>query len=163
MYQLSIHSQIFTDPLAQNLNQVTYFAYLSCREHSNKVKMKSKIIRITHLMKIGFLVLQLQIFCTVWFYGKKTKHTYRKWHSMANILADSRKMERKRFRPKFNVSSTFKQIDCYIFITQVLLKFKELREKRKINELQTICLMVSQFLQCKQAGTQCVIFLIMPA
>lgn len=161
MYQLSIHSQIFTDPLAQNLNQVTYFAYLSCREHTNKVKMKSKIIRITHLMKIGFSVLQLQIFYTVQFYGKKKTH--RKWHSITNILADSRKMERKRFRPKFNVSSTFKQIDCYIFITQVLLKFKELREKRKINELQTICLMVSQFLQCKQTGTQCVIFLIMPA
>lgn len=160
MYQLSIHSQTFIDPLAQNLNQITYFAYLSCKEHSNKVKMKSKVIRVTHLMKIGFAVLQLQIFYTVLFYKKGT---YRKWHLMANILADSRKMERKRFRSKFNVSSTLKQIDCYIFITWVLLKFKELQEKRKINELQTICIMVSQFLQCKQAGTQCVIFLIMPA
>lgn len=53
-------------------------------------------------------------------------------------LGRFKKNGEKKIQAKVQVSSTFKQIDCYIFITQVLLKFKELQEKRKINELQFV-------------------------
>lgn len=80
MYQLSIHSETFTDPLAQNLNHATRFAYLSYRGHSNKVNMEIKIIQLKCICKNNppnenkiFSVISVYFLCTPVLFKKK-KH-----------------------------------------------------------------------------------------